>query len=52
MLSAAFLRATRGWAVPKRVLNISSGLGRRAMAGQAQWTGHSMMTSVVSLKSM
>jgi benzil reductase ((S)-benzoin forming) len=37
LLSAAFLRATRGWAVPKRVLNISSGLGRRAMAGQASY---------------
>jgi len=35
LLSAAFLRATRTWAVPKRVLNISSGLGRRAMAAQA-----------------
>ena len=37
LLSAAFLRATRGWAMPKRVLNISSGLGRRAMAGQASY---------------
>ncbi|MDE2628114.1 MAG: SDR family NAD(P)-dependent oxidoreductase [Burkholderiales bacterium] len=37
LLTAAFLRATRGWAVPKRVLNISSGLGRRAMAGQASY---------------
>ncbi len=37
LLSAAFLRATRGWAVDKRVLNISSGLGRRAMAGQASY---------------
>ena len=37
LLSAAFLRATRGWAVDKRVLNISSGLGRRAMAGQAPY---------------
>ncbi|MGB3068047.1 MAG: SDR family NAD(P)-dependent oxidoreductase [Ottowia sp.] len=34
-LSAAFLRATRGWHVPRKVLNISSGLGRRAMASQA-----------------
>ena len=37
LLSAAFLRATRKWAAEKRVLNISSGLGRRAMAGQASY---------------
>ena len=37
LLSAAFLRATRGWPATKRVLNISSGLGRRAMAGQASY---------------
>jgi NAD(P)-dependent dehydrogenase (short-subunit alcohol dehydrogenase family) len=37
LLSAAFLRATRGWAATKRVLNISSGLGRRAMAAQASY---------------
>ena len=37
LLSAAFLRATRSWAADKRVLNISSGLGRRAMAGQASY---------------
>ena len=37
LLSAAFLRATRGWTADKRVLNISSGLGRRAMAGQASY---------------
>lgn len=37
LLTAAFLRATRGWAATKRVLNISSGLGRRAMAGQASY---------------
>ena len=37
LLSAAFLRATRAWAAKKRVLNISSGLGRRAMAGQAPY---------------
>ena len=34
-LSAAFVRATEGWRVPRKVLNISSGLGRRAMASQA-----------------
>lgn len=33
LLSAAFLRATRAWPATRRVLNISSGLGRRPMAG-------------------
>jgi len=37
LLTAAFLRATAGWPVPRRVLNISSGLGRRAMAAQAAY---------------
>jgi len=37
LLSAAFLRATKGWSADRRVLNISSGLGRRAMAGQASY---------------
>ncbi len=35
LLTAAFLAATRGWAAQRRVLNISSGLGRRAMASQS-----------------
>lgn len=35
LLTAAFLRATANWACPRKVLNISSGLGRRAMASQA-----------------
>ena len=34
-LTAAFLHATAAWPVPRKVLNISSGLGRRAMASQA-----------------
>ena len=34
-LSSAFLRATENWRTPRKVLNISSGLGRRAMASQA-----------------
>jgi benzil reductase ((S)-benzoin forming) len=34
-LTAAFLRATESWPVRRKVLNISSGLGRRAMASQA-----------------
>jgi NAD(P)-dependent dehydrogenase (short-subunit alcohol dehydrogenase family) len=37
LLTAAFLRATAGWTVPRRVLMISSGLGRRAMAGSASY---------------
>jgi len=36
-LCAAFLGATRHWAVPRKVLNISSGLGRRAMASSAAY---------------
>jgi NAD(P)-dependent dehydrogenase (short-subunit alcohol dehydrogenase family) len=35
LLTGAFLRATAAWPVPRKVLNISSGLGRRAMASQA-----------------
>ena len=34
-LTAAFLGATDTWTVPRKVLNISSGLGRRAMASQS-----------------
>ena len=37
LLTAAFLRATSAWPGERRVLNISSGLGRRAMAGQATY---------------
>jgi len=36
-LCAAFLGATSGWTIPRRVLNISSGLGRRAMASSAPY---------------
>ncbi len=36
-LTAAFLGATRHWALPRKVLNISSGLGRRAMASQSAY---------------
>lgn len=35
LLTSAFLRATEAWPARRRVLNISSGLGRRAMASQA-----------------
>jgi NAD(P)-dependent dehydrogenase (short-subunit alcohol dehydrogenase family) len=37
LLTAAFLRATAGWTAPRRILNISSGLGRRAIAGTAPY---------------
>ena len=37
LLSAAFLRATAPWQVKRRLLFISSGLGRRAMAGAAAY---------------
>jgi len=37
LLTAAFLSATSDWTVPRKVLNISSGLGRHAMASQAAY---------------
>ncbi|MBC7939078.1 MAG: SDR family NAD(P)-dependent oxidoreductase [Chitinophagaceae bacterium] len=37
LLSAAFLRATADWQLPRKLLFISSGLGRRAMAGNASY---------------
>lgn len=37
LLTSAFLRETETWRIPRRVLNISSGLGRRAMASQAAY---------------
>ncbi|MDR7308036.1 SDR family NAD(P)-dependent oxidoreductase [Rhodoferax saidenbachensis] len=37
LLTSAFLGATRDWQLPRKVLNISSGLGRRAMASQAAY---------------
>jgi benzil reductase ((S)-benzoin forming) len=37
LLTAAFLRATEPWGLPRKVLNISSGLGRRAMASQGAY---------------
>ena len=37
LLTAAFLDATRAWRGKRRVLNISSGLGRRPMASQAAY---------------
>lgn len=37
LLAGAFLRATATWKAQRRILNISSGLGRRAMASQAAY---------------
>ena len=37
LLTAAFLKATSAWKAERKVLNISSGLGRRAMASQAAY---------------
>lgn len=37
LLAGAFLRATRDWAIDKRVLNVSSGAGRRPIAGWAAY---------------
>jgi NAD(P)-dependent dehydrogenase (short-subunit alcohol dehydrogenase family) len=37
LLTRAFLRATEPWGVARKVLNISSGLGRRAMAASAPY---------------
>jgi benzil reductase ((S)-benzoin forming) len=37
LLSSAFLRATAPWSAPRRLLFVSSGLGRRAMAGSASY---------------
>jgi len=37
LLSGVFLRATAAWSASRKILNISSGLGRRAMAGSAAY---------------
>jgi len=37
LLTSVFLRRTAAWTMPRRVLNISSGLGRRAMAAQSAY---------------
>lgn len=37
LLTAAFLRATRAWTAQRRVLNVSSGAGRRPIAGWAAY---------------
>lgn len=54
VLSAAFLGATKSWRMPRKLLNISSGLGRRAMASQAAYcaakAGMDHFTRCVSLE--
>jgi NAD(P)-dependent dehydrogenase (short-subunit alcohol dehydrogenase family) len=37
LLTAAFLRATRGWPAARRVLQVSSGAGRRAFGGSSSY---------------
>ncbi len=37
LLSAAFLQATATWTCPRKLMLVSSGLGRRAMAGSASY---------------
>jgi len=37
LLASAFLGATKGWRAERKVLNISSGLGRNAMGSQAPY---------------
>ena len=53
-LTGAFLGATEDWNVPRKVLNISSGLGRRAMASQASYctakAGMDQFSSCVALE--
>ncbi|MBX9871032.1 MAG: SDR family NAD(P)-dependent oxidoreductase [Burkholderiaceae bacterium] len=53
-LTAAFLGATEAWHGPRKVLNISSGLGRRPMASQAVYcaakAGMDLYTRCVALE--
>jgi NAD(P)-dependent dehydrogenase (short-subunit alcohol dehydrogenase family) len=54
LLTAAFLRATSGWTADRKVLNISSGLGRRPMASQSLYcaakAGMDLYTRCVALE--
>jgi NAD(P)-dependent dehydrogenase (short-subunit alcohol dehydrogenase family) len=54
LLTSAFLHGTRHWAVPRKVLNISSGLGRRPQASQAPYcaakAGMDLFTQAVALE--
>jgi benzil reductase ((S)-benzoin forming) len=53
LLTRAFLRATRGWSVPRKVLNISSGAGKKPLTGTAAYcavkAGLDHFTRVVAL---
>jgi len=53
LLTSAFLSSTRAWHMPRKVLNISSGLGRRAMASQSAYctlkAGMDMFTRCAAL---
>lgn len=54
LLTAAFLDATRDWRGARRVLNISSGLGRRPMASQSAYcaakAGLDLFTRCIALE--
>ncbi len=54
LLSAAFLRATATWTPPRRLLHISSGLGRHALAGSgvycASKAGLDHLSRVIALE--
>ena len=54
LLTAAFLSGTRHWTVPRKVLNISSGLGRRPQASQAPYcaakAGMDLFTQAVAME--
>jgi NAD(P)-dependent dehydrogenase (short-subunit alcohol dehydrogenase family) len=54
LLTSVFLRATGSWRIPRKVLNISSGLGRRPMASQAAYcaakAGMDLFTRCVALE--
>jgi NAD(P)-dependent dehydrogenase (short-subunit alcohol dehydrogenase family) len=54
LLTSAFLRATQSWKAQRKVLNISSGLGRRPMASQAVYcaakAGMDLFTRCVALE--
>jgi len=53
LLTRAFLRATRTWKVPRKVLNISSGAGKKPLSGTASYcavkAGLDHFTRVVAL---
>ena len=54
LLTSAFLHGTQAWKAQRKVLNISSGLGRRAMASQSPYcaakAGMDLFTRCVALE--